>query len=442
MPRRLGILVALVCWGVAEARGADDPRALVARAIDAVGGRKLLEQRLASISRVKGKIQPEGPGGDAFAVEGAVFSEPGGRSRLNLQFEVAGAKHDAVIVLDGPRSWRAIDGEVTPYGADEVKALDASAYRDRVSGLVALLDDKSFALEPLAEAKILGRPAAGVKVSSKGQPDMSLYFDRETGFLVKYSYRGKDPEDPKEALREMVLADYRAPGLGLTEEQTLREAKVDTGGPALVELLRRQAQEPGRVEKVRALIRQLGDEAFAVREKASAELVALGPVALPFLQAAAKSSDREVARRAEQCLQQIGEHTGSKNTILAVRLVGMRRPAGAAEALLNLLPGADPELAREIKAALFAVAGADKAVDPALTRALTDKDPARRAAAAAVLGKDGGAYLREPRRRIYLGLPKQANRTLHYVDGKLTMELASTEWEFFNRFEDRDFAKP
>ena len=53
-----------------------------------------------------------------------------------------------------------------------------------------------------------------------------------------------------------------------------------------------------------------------------------------------------------------------------------------------------------------------------------------------------GAYAREPRRRVFTGLPKQAARTLHYVDGKLTMELAASEWEFFNRFEDRDFAKP
>jgi hypothetical protein len=299
-----------------------------------------------------------------------------------------------------------------------------------------------FTLTPLAQTKILGRPAAGVKVSSRGQPDMSLYFDRETGFLVKYAYRGKDPEDPKEALREMVLADYRDPKLGSAEENALSEAKIDTSGPALVEFLRRQAPEPGRVEKVRVLIRQLGDESFTVREKATAELVALGPLALPFLQAAAKSSDREVARRAAQCLQQMGEHTGSKRTILAVRLIPIRRPAGAVEALLNVLPGADPDLVREIKAALFALCRTDGAVDPALTRALTGKDSARRAAAAAVLGKDDGAYLREPRCRIFVGLPKQASRTLHYVDGKLTMELAASEWEFFNRFEDRDFARP
>jgi hypothetical protein len=84
----------------------------------------------------------------------------------------------------------------------------------------------------------------------------------------------------------------------------------------------------------------------------------------------------------------------------------------------------------------------DGAVDPALSKALAEPDSVLQAAAAAVLGKDGGAYLREPRRRIFTDLPKQAARTLHYVDGKLTMELTASQWEFFNRFEDKDFARP
>jgi hypothetical protein len=77
-----------------------------------------------------------------------------------------------------------------------------------------------------------------------------------------------------------------------------------------------------------------------------------------------------------------------------------------------------------------------------LVKALADKDPARRAVAAAALGKDGGAYLKEPRRRIYTKVPKQAAKTSSYVDGNLQVEFEASEWEFFNRFEDKEFAKP
>jgi hypothetical protein len=55
-------------------------------------------------------------------------------------------------------------------------------------------------------------------------------------------------------------------------------------------------------QKIAKLIRLLGDSSFAVREKASKDLVALGESAVPFLQKAQKNPDLEVARRSERCL--------------------------------------------------------------------------------------------------------------------------------------------
>ena len=55
-------------------------------------------------------------------------------------------------------------------------------------------------------------------------------------------------------------------------------------------------------QKIAQLIRLLGDSSFAVREKASKDLVALGESAIPFLQKAQKNPDLEVARRSERCL--------------------------------------------------------------------------------------------------------------------------------------------
>lgn len=57
--------------------------------------------------------------------------------------------------------------------------------------------------------------------------------------------------------------------------------------------------------KAAPLIRLLGDKSFDLREKASKDLVALGEAAVPSLEKAQRSNDREVARRAEQCLSVI-----------------------------------------------------------------------------------------------------------------------------------------
>jgi hypothetical protein len=74
--------------------------------------------------------------------------------------------------------------------------------------------------------------------------------------------------------------------------------------------LRGGAGNETQTEKIAALIDQLGDDGFASREAASAELVALGEPALTLLrQAAATSPDLEIRWRAEQIAQTVVART-------------------------------------------------------------------------------------------------------------------------------------
>ena len=78
-----------------------------------------------------------------------------------------------------------------------------------------------------------------------------------------------------------------------------------------------------------------------------------------------------------------------KNTPLSpvtARLIALRRPAGAAEAIIGFLPFTDdPLLLNEIQAALDAVVVTDGKTDPAAVRALDDHFAVRRGAAAEAL---------------------------------------------------------
>src|SRR5262249_53300835 len=56
---------------------------------------------------------------------------------------------------------------------------------------------------------------------------------------------------------------------------------------------------------VEQLVRQLGDDDFAVREAATKKLEETGPLALPQLRAAMKSTDLEVRRRAAELVEAI-----------------------------------------------------------------------------------------------------------------------------------------
>jgi hypothetical protein len=142
-------------------------------------------------------------------------------------------------------------------------------------------------------------------------------------------------------------------------------------------------------EKIQTLVKQLGDDDFEVRENATTELTKIGKPAMPLLLQASKSGEVEVMRRADSCIQQIDKDPGKSNPAIFSRLVGVRKPAGAAAALLGYRPFAhDEHSAEEIQAGLNAVAYRDGKADPVLIEALKDtKVGVRRAAAAAALAE-------------------------------------------------------
>jgi hypothetical protein len=75
-------------------------------------------------------------------------------------------------------------------------------------------------------------------------------------------------------------------------------------------------------------------------------------------------------------------------------------------------------------------------------RALDDPDPVRQAAAAAALGRDGGAYARLPGRRLYLTGLKLPMKTVTWSDGKKLSERETVGVDYFNEFDDSVFARP
>src|SRR5262245_47422259 len=113
------------------------------------------------------------------------------------------------------------------------------------------------------------------------------------------------------------------------DEQLLRSAALAADGPALLDFFRQRSAASVRADRVGGLSKQLGDKSAGVREKATAELVALGPLAVPQLREASKDVDEaEVSARAQRCLQYIDISTSANVPAAAARLVAQRRPEG------------------------------------------------------------------------------------------------------------------
>jgi len=171
------------------------------------------------------------------------------------------------------------------------------------------------------------------------------------------------------------------------DERVLKQAGVASDDAGLLGFFHTSGPSE---DDIRSLIKRLGDDSFEAREKASAALVALGPAAEPYLREALKSGDAEIVRRAEECLKRVGTGPSAAVVSAAARLLARRKPAGAAEVLLAYAPKAAGEASEEdVRAALAAVAVRDGKAAPALMKALEDRSPARRAAAAVALARGG-----------------------------------------------------
>jgi hypothetical protein len=185
------------------------------------------------------------------------------------------------------------------------------------------------------------------------------------------------------------------------DEETVKAANLGSDGPALVAFLKKHTVGDVDREHIKKLVGDLGDDSFAVREKASDQLLGLGVSARALLREAAHDPDVEVAVRATRLLEQIEKEGGPAVVCAAVRLVADRKPDGAAEVLLAFAPSAeDQSVVDDIAHALAVVGFRDRKPQAVLTDALTDKSALRRAVAAEALCRGGGPDQRPAVRKM------------------------------------------
>ncbi|MBM4073523.1 MAG: hypothetical protein FJ271_32065 [Planctomycetes bacterium] len=412
--------------------GTDAARGLVEKAVRAQGGLDKLTG--ATFSHIEGNFDKNS------RFQGEVFSQPGGKLRLNLDFKNEGPR---TLVMDGSKGWLKFQGFVQEIDRGMQERLRVSTHVDRVCGLTALLKNKGYMLAPLGESNVDGKPALGVKVSYADMPDVSLYVDKESGLLVKVAYRAKQPFNEQMELRETYYRDYRAIDLSAADEKIVKQAGLGSDGPALLAHLRANTPDDATRKQVKQLIVQLADRSFGKREQASAELGKLGLKAAAALREASRAADPETARRAENCLRRLRESPAVHALAPAARLLVKRQPPQAVEVLLDFLPWApDEDAGRAAQDALVLIAQAAKEPNPALLRAVKDANSTKQKAALAALGRDGGDYLKTPGRRLnYDGL-RLPHHVVFFRDGRKDMEYRTTRYEFYNRFDDALFRRP
>lgn len=198
----LSLLVA--CAALVRADDQAAARGIIDKAMKASGGEEKLAKYKAATWKGKGKINVGGVEID-FTVEAA--AQPPKQWRVKSEGEFSGTKFERIQVVNGDKGWVSLTGNTEDMPEDQLVTAKEDLYAGWVAMLVPL-KDAAFKLAPLPEIKVGDRPAVGVKVSHQGHKDISLYFDKENGLLVKVQRRVKDMMG-QEVEQETFYTDYK-----------------------------------------------------------------------------------------------------------------------------------------------------------------------------------------------------------------------------------------
>ena len=171
------------------------------------------------------------------------------------------------------------------------------------------------------------------------------------------------------------------------DETALKAVGLPADGPGLLEFVKQRSRPTLAADELAPFVKDLGSADAAVAGRAGAALVLRGPLAVPTLRRAVNDlADKRAAERARKCLAAIEGRGGADVATAVVRLIGVRRPAGTVEALLDYLPYADDVPVLEaVGTTLGQLAYADGTAHPALVRAIESDIPLLRATAAEAL---------------------------------------------------------
>jgi len=200
--------VLLVAFAPAVRAADDDPKEIVARAVKAHGGEEFLTKHQAVQTSEKGKINVPGLGEVDFTDDSAYMLPD--KSKNTIEFEAMNLKvrfvamsNAGTVTVDAT-----VNGQAADLGTNFKEAYKIVPHLLRVAHLAPLLKDKGFELSLIGEDKVEEKKVIGVRVIQKGQKDVSVYFDKETGLLAKMEYQTVDSTNGKEITEERIVKEY------------------------------------------------------------------------------------------------------------------------------------------------------------------------------------------------------------------------------------------
>jgi hypothetical protein len=225
MRSAFGLAVAVLVSSSALTRADDqaDAKAILDAAIKAHGGAENLAKVKTFTAKTKGKIFMPAGAIDFTSEQAMQFPD---RLRIVIKSDFMGQSLARIQVVKGEQGWISAVGETREMSKEQVEEAKACLYANWVT-LLYPLTGADVKLAPLPGTKIDGKSAVGLHVASKDCGDMNLYFDKETGLLVKRDRTVKNPiAGGVDVDEEVLFSDYmEVDGLKYPTKTTIRHDK-------------------------------------------------------------------------------------------------------------------------------------------------------------------------------------------------------------------------
>ena len=177
---------------------------MLARAVKAHGGAETIARYQARHIKVRGTLT--GKNNLPFVHE--LYYQAPGQMRDVLTIEAEGKRSTIAYGFDGEAGWIVVDGKPNALPEAMKAELKEAAHLARVTGLSGVLAP-GIEAAALPAIDVAGRPALGVRVASKGHRDIALYFDKESGLLVKAEHQIMDAGTRKLVKEERYYGGWK-----------------------------------------------------------------------------------------------------------------------------------------------------------------------------------------------------------------------------------------
>jgi len=202
------------------------------------------------------------------------------------------------------------------------------------------------------------------------------------GLATSQDVQPKDKKGPVTPTVDQLLE----PDTYKDDLKTVREGGLKGEAADLLEYFRKRTLKQPDPKQVAALVKQLGDEEFAAREKAFVALLELEASALAGLKEGESDPSLEVRKRVADLKARIDNKAEPIKQAAAARILAKLKPDGLTDTLLAFLPFSnDAMVVDEICKTLGAVAVVNGKADALLVKALADPLAVKRGAAGEAL---------------------------------------------------------